>query len=82
MNRLFFRLFVDHPASVDESFFQHFCFATRLASRLFLAAAAAFTHGLIPGLCTSTASNLIRELNTDLTGRGPSAVTDAAGYAD
>ena len=56
------RLFIDHPASVDETYFGHMAFAAWFAGRLFMAAGAALIHALLPFLFESTASTIIREL--------------------
>ena len=56
------RVFLDHPAKVDETFFQHMLFALTFSARLFLAAFAALVHALIPCLFEKTASNIIAEL--------------------
>lgn len=65
-------LFLDHPASVEESYFQHMRFAFGFAFWLTLAAGAALTHALVPALCEKTASNIIRRLYTRIAFRGVS----------
>ncbi len=64
------RLFVEHPASVDETYFGHMAFAGWFASRLFLAAFAALTHAVLPFLFETTASSIIRELYERTHNRG------------
>lgn len=59
----FFRAFVDHPASVDETYLEHALFAGRFALVLFGAGAAAFIHALIPPLFETTASRMIANLH-------------------
>lgn len=56
------RIFLDHPHSVDETYFQHFLFAMGFAISLFVAAFAALIHAFIPAACESTASNKIKQL--------------------
>ncbi len=56
------RLFIDHPASVDETYLGHMAFALWFAAKLFLAASAALVHAVLPFLCQTTASSIIREL--------------------
>lgn len=63
---MFQRLFVTHPASVNESYLQHQQVAMSFAWPLFQAAGAALVHALIPGLCERTASNIVRDLNKRL----------------
>jgi len=63
MNRILTQIFVDHPKSVDETYFQHMVFAGWFASRLFLAAGAATVHAIIPCLFEKTASKLINQMH-------------------
>ena len=58
----FFAKFQSHPASVGESYFGHMRFALRFSGLLFLAAGAALVHALIPPLCETTASRLVKRL--------------------
>lgn len=62
-------LFTEHPASINESYFQHFRHAMRYAGILGVTAAAAALHALIPCLCESTARQKIAALNEELTSR-------------
>lgn len=66
MPRMFQRVFVDHPPSVDETYFQHMRFAGWFAGQLFLAAGAALVHALIPCLFEKTASRRVGQLNARL----------------
>ncbi|MEM1075950.1 MAG: DUF6356 family protein [Pseudomonadota bacterium] len=56
------RVFLDHPAAVNETFWQHMAFALRFAGSLFLAAGAALVHAFIPCLFEKTASRIIAQL--------------------
>lgn len=62
LNTMFQRLFLAHPASVNEGYFQHQRVALSFALPLMTAAGAALVHAVIPGLCERTASNIVREL--------------------
>lgn len=64
------RLFNDHPAAVDETYFQHMAFAGRFSVRLFAAAGAALVHAVLPFLFEKTASGIIRELYERTHSRG------------
>lgn len=64
------RVFLSHPATVDETYFQHAAFAARFALRLFAAAGAAVVHALIPCLFEKTASRIVSELYTMTQNRG------------
>ena len=62
MRAMINRVFLDHPASVEENYFEHMLFAGRFAATLFLAAGAALVHAIIPSLFEKTASDLIRKM--------------------
>ncbi|WP_299030328.1 DUF6356 family protein [uncultured Sulfitobacter sp.] len=64
------RIFLDHPAKVDETFFQHMAFASKFAGKLFLAAGAALVHAIIPCLFEKTASTIIADLYHKTHNRG------------
>ena len=65
----FRRLFIDHPASVDETYGEHFVAAMRYAGRMAVCAGAAAVHAVVPGLCCTTASERIHELNGEMQAR-------------
>jgi Family of unknown function (DUF6356) len=67
---MFKEIFIDHPASVDETYFQHMRFAARYSAMLFAAGAAALIHALVPCLFEKTASNRIRKLYSLIDNRG------------
>lgn len=64
------RLFTAHPQTVGESYFEHMRFALWFSSRLLVAGGAALVHALLPFLCETTASRIIRELHQRIEGRG------------
>ena len=59
---MFGRLFMDHPRSVGESYFEHLLFAGGFVLRLLGAGLAALVHALIPCLFEKTASNMIAKM--------------------
>ena len=63
-------LFTDHPASVGETYGQHFRFAGRFSLLLFGAGLAAATHAVLPFLFKRTASRLIAQMYAETAGRG------------
>ncbi len=67
---MFSRVFLDHPAKVDESFFEHMLFALRFAGLLFAAGGAALVHALVPCLFEKTASGIIAKLYARTHNRG------------
>ncbi|EBA12060.1 DUF6356 family protein [Roseobacter sp. CCS2] len=62
-------LFLDHPATVDETYFQHMRFAFSFAFWLGVAAFAALVHAIIPALCETTASRILKRLHTRIESR-------------
>ncbi|MEM9438002.1 MAG: DUF6356 family protein [Pseudomonadota bacterium] len=59
---LFATLFTAHPASVNETYLEHARFALSFAVWLAVAALAALVHAVIPKLCETTASTILRRL--------------------
>lgn len=55
--------FTDHPASVNESYFQHMGVAFGFGGRMLVAGCACLLHGLFPFLFTRTGSSTITELH-------------------
>ena len=50
--------FTAHPASVGETYFQHFRFALRFGTRMTLGGVAAIVHAFFPFLFVTTASRI------------------------
>ena len=55
--------FTDHPASVNETYFQHMGMAFGFGSRMLIAGLACLMHGLFPFLFVRTGSKTINELH-------------------
>lgn len=62
-------LFTDHPAAVNETFFQHMRFAFGFSFWLGVASLAALVHAFIPALCETTASRILKRLHARITAR-------------
>ena len=60
---MFAKLFLDHPRSVNESYFEHFLFAMRFSILLFWVAFATLVHAMLPFLFEKTAGELIKSLS-------------------
>ena len=61
MNKVL-NIFTAHPASVDETFGEHFFFAMTFACLLFAAAGAALVHAILPFMFEKTASKIVAKL--------------------
>lgn len=62
-------IFLDHPATVNETYFQHMRFAFGFAFWLGTAALAALVHAVIPALCETTASRILKRLTARIESR-------------
>jgi len=69
------QVFLAHPQAVNESYAEHAGVAFRYAGRLFVASCAALIHALVPALCKTTASSLIKDMHREMQAR---AATGAA----
>jgi Family of unknown function (DUF6356) len=60
---MFRRLFVDHPKSVDEKYWEHFGVAGRFGVTMIWGGLCALVHAIVPGWCITTGSDTIKRLN-------------------
>ena len=68
---MFQRLFLAHPRSVNEGYFEHMGVAARVGARMVAGGLACFVHAVVPALHVRTGSRTIRGLNAQLQGRVP-----------
>jgi Family of unknown function (DUF6356) len=54
--------FTGHPASVGESYAEHFAFAMGVGGRMVAGGLACMLHAVLPEFCKTTGSRTIREL--------------------
>ena len=55
--------FTDHPASVNETYFQHMGMAFGFGATVLIGSLACFVHAVFPGLCVKTGSGVINDLH-------------------
>lgn len=55
-------LFIDHPASVDETYSEHFVVAGSFGTTMIIAGLACLVHAVVPGLFVKTGSQAITNL--------------------
>jgi len=60
---LFRSLFVEHPASVDETYLEHFISAVGFGTKMIVAGIACMVHGLLPALFVTRGSDTICALH-------------------
>lgn len=60
------RLFLDHPASVGESYAEHFGVAARFGTTMIGAGLAALVHAVLPIAFKSTGSRTVMRLNRQI----------------
>lgn len=63
------RLFLAHPRTVEESYFEHMRFAIGFSARLIGAGLAALVHAFIPCLFETTASRMIKAMHARIVSR-------------
>ena len=57
------RLFVEHPETVGESYFEHLQAASGFGSRMIICGCACLLHGIFPFLFERTGSKAVTELH-------------------
>jgi len=63
---MFRRLFVDHPASVQETYGQHFRVAMGFGVTMLIGALGAILHAFVPAFCKTKGSDTVRALHLKL----------------
>ena len=60
------KLFRDHPASVGESYPEHFGVASRFGVRMIAGGLGALVHAVVPALCRTTGSRTVAALHAEM----------------
>mgnify|MGYP001200769792 FL=1 len=68
--------FTDHPASVGQTYFEHFKFAVKVSASLLKAFSACLIHAIYPPVHKNTASATIAELHNRIEQRKFSELVD------
>ena len=61
------KIFLDHPASVGESYGEHAVFAASVGWTMFVGSFACFVHAVVPALFQTTGSRFIKNLHERVT---------------
>jgi len=72
------KLFLDHPRTVDETYFEHLQVAGYFGVTLLAAGVACLVHALIPGAFTKTGSKAVRHLHERMVTQRPRSHTPEA----
>ena len=60
------RIFLSHPRTVGESYWQHFGVATRFGGTMIIGGVKAVLHGIFPNICQTAGSDTVRNLHAAL----------------
>ena len=60
---LFRSIFIEHPASVDETYLRHFISALSFGTKMVVAGVACMVHGLLPALFVTRGSDTVCALH-------------------
>ena len=60
------KAFVDHPASVNETYSEHFCVASSFGWRMMFSGLACLIHGFLPFMFVTTGSRVIGQLHEEM----------------
>jgi len=71
------RLFIDHPRTVDEGYFEHMGAALSFSSAMARGSLACLVHAIVPGLCVTTGSRTVQALHDRMVLNRKRAVTHA-----
>ena len=63
---MFRRLFLDHPATVGESFTQHFGVASRFGIAMIWGGLGAVAHAFVPAVCKTRGSDTVAALHAQM----------------
>ncbi|MDR6848628.1 MAG: DUF6356 family protein [Sphingomonas sp.] len=73
---MFRRLFLDHPASVGESYAEHFGVASRFGVTLIGGGLACLVHAVVPAAFKTTGSQTVLRLNKRIVEKRAAVMAD------
>jgi hypothetical protein len=73
---MFRRLFLDHPASVGESYGEHFGVASRFGVTMIAGGIAGIVHAFLPFAFKTTGSRTVIRLNQQIVDKRAAAAAD------
>lgn len=63
---MFRRLFLDHPATVGESYTEHFGVASRFGMTMIAGGLGAVVHAFVPAWCKTSGSSTVAKLHRQM----------------
>lgn len=60
------RIFLSHPRTVGESYWEHFGVAARFGAAMIWGGVKAITHAFFPSICKTSGSDTVRRLHAIL----------------
>ncbi|WP_242138534.1 DUF6356 family protein [Sphingomonas sp. TREG-RG-20F-R18-01] len=63
---MFRRLFLDHPATVGESYTEHFGVASRFGMTMIVGGLGAVVHAFVPAWCKTSGSSTVAKLHRQM----------------
>ncbi|MET4666678.1 DUF6356 family protein [Sphingomonas sp. PvP056] len=63
---MFRRLFLDHPATVGESYTEHFGVASRFGVTMIVGGLGAVVHAFVPAWCKTSGSSTVAKLHRQM----------------
>lgn len=70
------RAFTEHPQDTGETYSEHLLFTAKMTGRLVYSSAVLMLHGVLPFLCTRTASQQIEKIYAIMRSRIPQSRRD------
>ena len=75
-------IFTEHPHSIGESYFEHFCFAFKFGAQMVIGGLACILNAIFPFLFKKTASNYLLKMTHEFVSRIKVVDERAAKIAD
>ena len=73
---MFRRLFLDHPASVGETYVEHFAVASRFGAAMVAGGLAGIVHAVLPFAFKTTGSRTVIRLNKQIVDKRAAVMAD------
>jgi len=65
------KYFTAHPATIGETYFEHFAWAVSFSGTMFVGSIACLVHAFVPGFFVHTGSGIVERLHQRMVTRVP-----------